>query len=210
MKIEWLGHSAFRIIGSKTIVTDPYDGVGLDFPAVSADIVTVSHGHHDHNATEKVSGEPAVVSDAGEHRIGDVTVTGYNTFHDDCEGAKRGRNVAYRITMDGLSVVHLGDLGCLPTHAVLKALENADILLIPVGGNYTIDGETAAKLAKTLAPRTVIPMHYVTPGLTVNVSGKEPFLSAVGAYETVLGSAACVTPKMPKVLVFEKPMGQKD
>ena len=208
MKIEWLGHSSFRISGSKTLVTDPYDGIGLTFPAVSADIVTVSHGHHDHNAVEKVKGEPAVVQDAGEHRIGDVTITGYNTYHDDCKGEKRGRNVVYRIVMDGITVVHLGDLGCTPNHAVMNALENADILLIPVGGNYTIDGEAAVKLVQQLKPRCVIPMHYSTKGLTVNVAGKEDFLKAVGQYETVLGSSVAVTPLMPRVLVFEKPLGE--
>ncbi len=210
MKIQWLGHSSFRIQGSKTIVTDPYGEIGLDFPDVRADIVTVSHGHHDHNAVEMVKGEPAVVDDAGPHQIGAVSVTGYNTAHDDVQGAKRGGNVVFLIRMDGMRVAHLGDLGCLPDHSVLGALKKVDVLLLPVGGNYTIDGAQAAELVKLIQPRTVIPMHYKTPGLAVEVSGVENFLECLGAQDVrVPGSEIEITPMTPKVVLFEKPLGQR-
>ena len=146
MKIQWLGHSSFRILGSKTIVTDPYGEIGLRFPDVRADIVTVSHGHHDHNAVEAVKGEPAIVDDAGMHKIADLSIMGYNTAHDDEQGAKRGHNIVFVIQMDGTRVAHLGDIGCIPDHNVLGALQKVDVLLLPVGGNYTIDGEQAADL----------------------------------------------------------------
>ena len=189
MKIQWLGHSRFRIVGSKTVVTDPFGGIGLAFPPVRADIVTVSHGHFDHNAA-------------------DGAVRGYNTSHDDAQGAKRGGNIVYLITMDGITIAHLGDLGCMPDHSVLGALEGADVLLIPVGGNYTIDGKTAAAIAAQVRPRTVIPMHYKTPGLTVNVADASDFLSRVEGVEHIPGSQMDITPRMPKVAVFEKPLGQ--
>ena len=104
VKIQWLGHSSFRILGSKTIVTDPYGEIGLRFPDVRADIVTVSHGHHDHNAVEAVKGEPAIVDDAGMHKIADLSIMGYNTAHDDEQGAKRGHNIVFVIQMDGTRV----------------------------------------------------------------------------------------------------------
>ncbi|HIS21335.1 MAG TPA: MBL fold metallo-hydrolase [Candidatus Spyradocola merdavium] len=210
MKIQWLGHSSFRILGSKTIVTDPYGEIGLRFPDVRADIVTVSHGHHDHNAVEAVKGEPAIVDDAGMHKIADLSIMGYNTAHDDEQGAKRGHNIVFVIQMDGTRVAHLGDIGCIPDHNVLGALQKVDVLLLPVGGNYTIDGEQAAELVKLIQPRTTIPMHYKTPGLTVAVSGAEDFLSRMGeGVERVSGSEIEITPMMPKVVVFEKPMGQE-
>ena len=209
MKIQWIGHSSFRISGSKTIITDPYEGIGLDYPELSADIVTVSHGHHDHNAVQAVKGEPAVVTDAGIRKVADVSIAGYNTYHDDVQGAKRGRNVVYVIKMDGVKVAHLGDLGCMPDDSVLGALTGVDVLLIPVGGNYTIDGKTAAALVNEVKPRTVIPMHYKTPNLQVNVSGCEEFLALMENVEHVAGSKLEVTPMMPKVAVFEKPLGEK-
>ena len=209
MNIQWIGHSSFRISGSKTIITDPYEGIGLDYPEISADIVTVSHGHHDHNAVESVKGDPAIVADAGIRKVADVSITGYNTYHDDVQGAKRGRNVVYVIKMDGVKIAHLGDLGCMPDDSVLGALEGVDVLLIPVGGNYTIDGKTAAALVAEVKPRTVIPMHYKTPNLQVNVAGNEEFLMQLYGVETVPGSKLEITPMMPKVVVFEKPMAEK-
>ena len=126
------------------------------------------------------------------------------------QGAKRGHNSVFVIQMDGTRVAHLGDIGCIPDHNVLGALQKVDVLLLPVGGNYTIDGEQAAELVKLIQPRTTIPMHYKTPGLTVAVSGAEDFLSRMGeGVERVSGSEIEITPMMPKVVVFEKPMGQE-
>ena len=209
MIIQWIGHSSFRIRGSKTIITDPYEGIGLDFPELKADIVTVSHGHHDHNAVQMVAGEPAVVADAGIRRVGNVSIVGYNTYHDEEKGAKRGRNVVYVINMDGIKIAHLGDLGCMPDDSILGAITGVDVLLIPVGGNYTIDGKTAAKIVAEVKPRTVIPMHYKTPGLQVNVSGNEEFLALMENVQQVEGSRLELTPLTGKVVVFEKPLGEK-
>ena len=209
MIIQWIGHSSFRVIGSKTIITDPYEGIGLEFPDLKADIVTVSHGHHDHNAVHVVSGDPAIVSDAGIRKVADVFVAGNNTYHDDVQGAKRGRNVVFVIKMDGVKIAHLGDLGCMPDDSVLNAIAGADVLLIPVGGNYTIDGKTAAAIVAETKPRTVIPMHYKTPSLQVSVAGNEEFLMQLHGVQIVPGSQMEINPMMPKAVVFEKPMGEK-
>ena len=209
MKIQWLGHSSFRIIGSKTIITDPFGDIGLTFPEVRADIVTVSHGHHDHNAVELVKGEPAIVDDAGMHKVADVSVMGYNTSHDEVQGAKRGGNIIYIIQMDGYRIAHLGDLGCMPDDNVMGALARVDVLLIPVGGNYTIDAKLAAKIVSEVQPRTVIPMHYKTPSLQVAVAGVEDFLSGMENVQHISGCEMEITPMMPKAVVFEKPMSEK-
>lgn len=205
MKIEWLGHASFKITGTKVIVTDPFEGIGFPFPAVRADVVTVSHGHHDHNAAHLVKGDPAVVDDAGKHAVSGVSITGYQTFHDDCKGAKRGGNLVFVIEMDGLKIAHLGDLGAKPDLDVMAALANVDVLLLPVGGNYTINGAQAAALTKQLSPRLVIPMHYKTPGLNVNVGSVEEFLTAMGEYTTAQESAVELRRSLSGVLVLAAP-----
>ncbi len=161
--------------------------------------MTVSHGHYDHSAVEAVKGEPAIVDDAGPHRVADVLVTGYNTAHDDAQGALRGGNIVFVINMDGVKVAHLGDLGCIPDHNVLGALQNVDVMLLPVGGHYTIDGETAAEIVRLTRPRTVIPMHYKVPGLTVDVAGAEDFLKRMEGVEMIDGYELEINPMTPKV-----------
>ena len=198
MKIQWLGHSSFRITGSKTVVTDPFGGIGLDYPTVRADIVTVSHGHFDHNAVESVSGEPAVVDDAGLHKVADVTIKGYNTAHDDAQGAKRGGNIIYLITMDGCTVAHLGDLGCALSRAQLDRLRGLDALLIPVGGYYTIDASQAQELVEDLKPRIVVPMHYRSDTFGYEVIARlEDFLALRSDVVRYPGSALEITPHTP-------------
>ena len=158
MDITPLGHASFRIRGKHTtVVTDPYDSgyVGLKFPKhTSADIVTVSHGHHDHNKKDQIEGSPYIVSGAGEYEIKGTSIIGLSTFHDEKNGKERGSNTIYRIDMDGISIAHLGDLG----HTLAAAI--VDVLLIPVGGIYTIDAHQAAEVVSEIDPKIVIPMHY--------------------------------------------------
>ena len=147
MEITYLGHASFRIKGkTTTVVTDPYkpDHVGLKFPKhISADIVSVSHDHPDHNAIHQIEGAAYVVNGPGEYEIKGVGVIGLSTFHDEEKGAKRGKNTIYRIEMDGLSIVHLGDLGHTLSAEEVDSLDGVDILMIPVGGVYTIDAAKA-------------------------------------------------------------------
>ena len=205
MKITWYGHSYFKVsFDGGSVVFDPYaDGSvpGWTLPQLSADAVLCSHRHDDHAGAGKVT---------LSGREPDCKVETVECFHDDEHGAKRGANTIHILTADGVRVAHLGDIGCIPDHNVLGALQKVDVLLLPVGGNYTIDGEQAAELVKLIQPRTTIPMHYKTPGLTVAVSGAEDFLSRMGeGVERVSGSEIEITPMMPKVVVFEKPMGQE-
>jgi len=161
-----IGHAKFLIEleNGMRIVTDPYDKTcGYPITPVAADVVLVSHGHHDHNAVETIPGTPHVISEAGEYDLGDgVTVTAVEAFHDDAEGAKRGKTLLFSIRAEGLNAVHLGDLGHLPTQAQCDAMGPADVLMIPVGGFYTIDAAQAKETASLLSARVILPMHYKT------------------------------------------------
>lgn len=163
MDIFWLGHSCFRLRGREaTIVTDPYDR-SLGYPPLrlSADIVTVSqaHPHHDHVAA--VGGNPKVVAGPGEYEIAGVMITGVDTRR---EKRKPGpaRNTAYVIEVDDVTICHLGDLAHLLATEQIEALKDADVLLIPVGGQDTIGASEAVEVVAQLEPRLVVPMHYQT------------------------------------------------
>ncbi|NTW22262.1 MBL fold metallo-hydrolase [Candidatus Falkowbacteria bacterium] len=186
MYITWLGHSCFKIqdkIGSDgvTLVTDPFDAkLGLKVPRLEADILTMSHDHHDHGNREAIKGTPYVIDTAGEFEIKDVAVEGVESFHDEHKGADRGKNIIYRIDMDDIVVVHLGDLGQPLEQKQLESLVGADILLIPVGGKYTIDAKRAVEVVSQIEPRIVIPMHYHVPGLKLDIEGVEKFVKELG------------------------------
>lgn len=187
MDITFLGHSSFRLKGkTATVVTDPFDPeiVGLKFPKVAADIVTISHQHEDHNQADLVKGVKRLVSGPGEYEIMGVSIIGIPTFHDEKKGAKRGKNTIYVYEMDGLRLVHLGDLGHKLHEKMLEKIGDIDILMVPVGGEYTIGSKEAVEVARAIEPKIVIPMHYQMPGLNpatfAKLSSTEPFLAEIG------------------------------
>lgn len=179
MEIKALGHSSFRFkTATATVITDPFDQqmVGLPFPKIAADIVTVSHQHKDHNATDKVVGtegrsEPLVFDAPGEYEAQDVGVVGISTFHDDKEGKERGANNIFVFQIEGLILAHLGDLGHPLTESQVEELGPIDILFVPVGGVYSLNPAQATKLIADIGPSLVIPMHYKVPTSTVEFSG---------------------------------------
>lgn len=187
MEITWLGHSAFRIRGkTSTVVTDPYDPgtVGLKFAKTEANIVTISHGHADHNRPDLVTGTPQVITGPGEYEIGGVSIFGISTFHDNKQGAERGKSTVYVITIDGVVICHLGDLGHKLTEEQVGEIGNVDVVLIPVGGVYTIDAKDAASIVATIEPSVVIPMHYKIEGVKSEImsslDGVEKFIKEIG------------------------------
>lgn len=184
MKIQWIAHACYRIEfeNGKVMVTDPFDKIGYEMPEISADIVSLSHGHYDHNAKHKVGGSFIVCDEAKCYEAHDIRVTGIPSFHDKEGGAKRGSNLIYIIEAEGLKVAHLGDLGHALDESQKEALKNVDILMIPVGGNYTIDAAEAFEIIKEIEPNIVFPMHYKTPGLTVDISDITEFMSLVKGY----------------------------
>ena len=161
-----IGHAKFLIEleNGMRIITDPYDATcGYPVTPVQGDVVLVSHGHHDHNAVDTIPGTPRIISQAGVYDLEDgVSIIAVEAFHDDAEGAKRGKTLLFSIRAEGLNAVHLGDLGHLPTQEQAEKLSPVDVLLVPVGGFYTIDAQTARKTAELLSARVVLPMHYRT------------------------------------------------
>lgn len=191
MDIVWLGHSSFLFRGKTVrLVTDPYSQqmVGLKYPKTEADIITISHDHGDHNAIDNIvgpgGGQPFVIRGPGEYEVKGVSVFGFRTFHDDQKGSLRGKNTVYIIDFEGVKICHLGDLGHKFEDGQLTTVGDVDILLIPVGGFYTIDADTAAEVVAQLDPKIVIPMHYFVQGMDTKgfsqVSGVEPFLNQMG------------------------------
>ena len=168
MKIKYLAHSSFLITsdpGTK-IVTDPYtSGQGLGYAPVneSAEAVTISHEHGDHNNEKSVKGSPRILRGEGAWRIGSLEIKGVAAFHDQEKGAQRGKDTIFCFSADGVNICHLGDLGEFLSDKQIESIGKVDALLVPVGGFYTIDAEQAWKVALSLNPRIVIPMHYKTP-----------------------------------------------
>ena len=181
MEITWLGHSCFCLKGSEaTVITDPYaPDLGYTLGKPKANIVTVSHQHSDHNYVQGIPGA-RVISGPGEYEINNVLVIGTATYHDDAQGAQRGKNTVYLIEMDDVTVCHLGDLGHVLTSEQTEELDNVDVLLIPVGGVYTIDARLAAEVVRQLDPKVVIPMHYKTPVVTLELEPVDRFLRELG------------------------------
>jgi L-ascorbate metabolism protein UlaG (beta-lactamase superfamily) len=181
MKIKWIGHSCFLITAKSglKIITDPYSpGGGVQYEPVtdSADIVTVSHEHHDHNAVSEVKGNPKIVKGPGEHLVEGITISGLACHHDDMSGEQRGDNTIFCFTLDEVRICHSGDLGHRLSPEQLKEIGNVDVLLIPVGGYFTIDAKVATEVCNDLAPGIVIPMHYKTSKLAFPVVGVDDFL----------------------------------
>ena len=187
MDITYLGHSSFKLRGrTATVIADPFDPkfVGLKFASNEAEIVTISHNHEDHNNSEAVKGTKMVVNGPGEYEISGISIIGIPSFHDAKKGEERGKNVIYVFEMDGLRIVHLGDLGCDLTDSEISQIGSVDVLLIPVGGEYTIGAKDAVKIISAIDPYFVIPMHYKVDGLSSELASKlepvETFLSECG------------------------------
>ena len=164
MKLKWLGHSCFEITldNGRVFVTDPYDdSVGYPPLHVKADVALSSHGHFDHNYFAALEGDPIIVNAVGTFEYFGAKITGVHSWHDDAEGAKRGENVIFSIEADGMKIVHLGDLGHLPnTKAQKEIISDADVILIPIGGTFTITTPQAVELISTCHPQAAIAMHF--------------------------------------------------
>ena len=166
MIITHIGHSEFllELESGYRIVTDPYNReCGYPIRNVVADTALVSHHHGDHDAVDLLGGNPTVIDYAGEHTITpDIRLTAIRSWHDEQKGAQRGGNLLFMLETEGLRVVHLGDLGCMPEPDEINMLSGADVLMIPVGGFFTINAEKAKEIADLLEPRIILPMHYKT------------------------------------------------
>jgi L-ascorbate metabolism protein UlaG (beta-lactamase superfamily) len=183
MDIIYLGHSSFRIKGkTTTLVCDPFDPkmVGLKYPSVEADIVTVSHNHNDHNQVQLVKGAKRVIEGPGEYEVSGISILGFASFHDAKEGTLRGKNTIFVFEVDGIRIAHLGDLGYVLSDKEVEELGDIDILLIPVGGFYTIGSAEAVKVVQAVEPKIIIPMHYSAGGVIGELAPVDNFLKEMG------------------------------
>jgi L-ascorbate metabolism protein UlaG (beta-lactamase superfamily) len=182
MEIDWFGLSCFRLRAREaTLVTDPYEkSVGLKFPRPRADIVTVSHNHAGHDYADGVPGSPKVINGPGEYEVSNVFITGVQTFHDKRGGRDRGKNTVYAVNIEGLNVVHLGDIGHVPTQAQADLIGEVDILLVPVGGGNALNASDAAEVVSLFEPLVVIPMHYRVPELSIKLDAVDKFIKEMG------------------------------
>lgn len=215
MKLKWLGHSAFLLTAADgtSVMTDPY--VPGSFSGQmkygpireNAHAVTVSHHHQDHDGVSRLPGQPGVFDRAGAFKTGSVAITGFDTFHDNSRGAQRGRNTVFVLESDGVRVCHCGDLGHVLTAQQVSAIGKIDVLLVPVGGTFTVDAAAAHEVAAQLAARVTIPMHYKTEKLGFDIAGIDNFVrdranvKRVGAAEVAV--SADKLPPEPEIWVLE-------
>ena len=181
MKIKWLGHACFLITSEAgtSIITDPYatkEDLTYGEITESADIVTVSHEHADHNNVAAVQGKPEVIRGIGTFKVNRIEFKGVPSYHDRAGGSQRGSNTIFCIEVDGIRVCHLGDLGHQLSGEQVAELGSIEILLIPVGGYFTIDAKMATQVCDQLKPKVIIPMHYRTDKCAFPIAGVDDFL----------------------------------
>ena len=210
MKLEYIGHACFRLTAADgtRVVTDPYDdNVGIAMLPLEAELVTMSHGHHDHCCEDMLRGAPRIVRGTQEARVGGVTTRAYASWHDDAHGAKRGESYVRVFELDGLRVVHMGDQGCMPAPEVLGAMASADVLLVPVGGFYTVDARGAKAICEAVRPRCVVPMHFLTAHGAYSVIGDHhAFMQLMGAPDAEPVDTLTLEPgRVPEGVVLMRP-----
>lgn len=183
MTISWFGHSCFRLEAKNlSILVDPFSkDIGLRSPKIKDNIVLLTHGHYDHANVEDAPAETKIIKGPGEYEIMGVCVRGIQSFHDNSNGADRGLNTMYIIEDDDVKICHMGDFGQdkLEEHQ-LEEIGDVDVLMIPVGGTYTIDGKQASEIISQIEPKIIIPMHYKLPELKIDIAGPEKFLKEIG------------------------------
>ena len=189
MRIRWLGHASFLITAADgtRIITDPY-GVFPDLHYTpieeKADIVVITHKHGDH-VGGKVKGNPKQVTGGGKKMAGNIEFNGLETYHDSAKGSQRGPNTIFCFTVDGIKLCHMGDLGHQLSGPEIAEIGQVDVLMIPVGGFYTIDAAIATKICSQIGPRVIIPMHYCNDKCSFPISGVEDFLKGKAGVKRV-------------------------
>jgi len=215
MKIKWYGHAAFLITSDQgiKIILDPYEpgafGGQLSYGKIGdkADIVLTSHDHADHNDTKSLPGSPQVVKGSGSKAIKGVSIKGISTYHDPSKGSERGTNTIFNLQVDGIQVCHLGDLGHILSEKELTEIGPVDILLIPVGGFFTIDAKEATRVVEQIKPKVLIPMHFKTEKCGFPIAPVEDFLKGkpalnrTGTSEATFDKASL--PQKTEIIILE-------
>lgn len=203
MDIYWYGQACFKLKGKEaSVIIDPFDPeIGLKLPKdLESDVALITHSHKDHNNAAALTGDPKVFSGPGEYEVKGIIITGISSFHDESEGSERGLNTIYHILIDGLNIVHLGDLGQSKlSEEQIQVISQTDILLIPVGSVYTISSKEVASIVSQLEPKIIIPMHYKLPELIAPLEPVDNFLKEMGAEGSVAQPKLTITKdKLPE------------
>ena len=213
MKIKYLAHASFLIVGvdGTTILTDPYESGSYNGAIAykpitdKPDIIVVSHDHSDHNATHTISGNPLIIKTSAQAK--GISFETFSTYHDEAKGNKRGKNNIVLFSLDDIKLCHAGDLGHPLTAAQAEMIGDVDILFLPVGGYFTIDGSDADKVVEILNPKIVIPMHYKTPGIGFPIAPVESFIGGKNNVErpgySILSFEKPDLPENTKIIVLE-------
>jgi L-ascorbate metabolism protein UlaG (beta-lactamase superfamily) len=214
MKIKWYGHAAFKITtdGGVRVIIDPYQsgafGGALSYGKITeeTDIVLTSHDHDDHNYTKDIKGTFKHFNKEGVYKEKGLTIEAFPCYHDQSEGKERGNNLLFMIEADGLRLAHMGDLGHTLAQETVKKMGRVDIVLLPVGGFYTIGSDEAGMVMNDIKPKFTIPMHYKTPKCEFPIAGIEAFtagkkgIKMVNAYEIEVNKDSL--PKEPEIIVM--------
>jgi L-ascorbate metabolism protein UlaG (beta-lactamase superfamily) len=180
LQIRWHGHACWEITNNITLVTDPHDGksIGIPAPTVNGDIILVSHDHYDHNSVKSVEKDTSkIVTDGRKRTIENIEISGFESFHDEDMGAKRGNNIIFKFIINEIRFCHLGDLGHDLDNDIIQKIGEVDILFVPIGGTFTVDDKQAWSVVNKIKPKIIIPMHYKIGGLSLPIAGIDPFLA---------------------------------
>lgn len=225
VSLEWYGHAFFRLTSPQGVraAMDPFGEIGYPMPTVEAEIVTVSHEHSDHNNAKLIRGTPTILRGLTEgedwkpisFRQRDVGITSVPVpvYHDPQQGRLRGKNNIIVVDLGGLRVVHLSDMGHVPTEAQFQALGRVDVLLVPVGGNFSIDGRQARRIVERLNPRVAIPIHYKTAATARwPIEDERAFVEGYPRVKRIAGSRVSLNPvalpAVTEIWVLEPPTGR--
>jgi L-ascorbate metabolism protein UlaG (beta-lactamase superfamily) len=182
MKIAWHGHACFEVQGNEgTVLIDPHDGksLGIRPPTCKPDLVLVSHDHFDHNCVRVLKGQFTTVKEPSLREVKGIKIKGIEAEHDDVGGAKRGRVIMFRLELGGVSFLHCGDLGQALTPEQLRSIGKVDVLFVPVGGVFTLDGRQAREAVEEISPKVAVPMHYRYGGLSLSIQPVDAFLEGL-------------------------------
>jgi len=215
MKIKWYGHAAFKITTDKgvRIIIDPYEsgsfGGALAYGKITdeADIVLISHDHDDHNYTKDIKGKFTQIKKAGSHNVKDIKIKAIPTHHDPSKGKERGDNLVFVIEADGLTLAHMGDLGHMLEKGTVGEIGKVDVLLLPVGGTYTVDAGEATRVVHDIKPAIIIPMHFKTEKCDFPIAKVEEFTAGKAGVKAVNSSEIEVNktglPAEPEIIVMK-------
>lgn len=207
--ITWYGQSCIRVKSkNSSVVFDPYDDkfTGLKTLKLEGNIVCITHQHEDHNNISAIKSaeddqDLFEINGPGEYEKNGITIVGVDSYHDDKNGAERGKNTIYLATIEGVNIVHLGDLGQQKLNQnQIEELSMCDILFIPVGGVFTINAKDAPDIISSLEPKIVVPIHYKTKGLKFDLEQVDNFLKAMGKNPDPISKLSVSHEKLPEEL----------